>query len=121
MKIFMAHSSDFDFKNELYVPLRESELNKKHIIFLPQENGKKIITKEIIKDMDIIIAEVSYPSTGQGIELGWGDIFNIPIICIYKEDKKYSSSINKLTDKFIVYKNSEDLIEKLSIFLENHK
>ena len=72
--------------------------------------------------MDIIIAEVSYPSTGQGIELGWADVFKIPIICIYKEGYKYSGSINKLTEKFIVYKNSQDLIKKLEripIFFKN--
>ncbi|VVA44216.1 conserved hypothetical protein [Candidatus Roizmanbacteria bacterium] len=117
MKIFVAHSSNFDFKNKLYIPLRKSELNKKHIIFLPQENGKKIITKEDIKNVDIIVAEVSYPSTGQGIELGWGNIFNIPIICAHREGSNFSNSLNKLTDKFIVYKDSDDLIKKLSSFL----
>lgn len=34
MKIFVAHSSNFDFKNELYLPLRNSDLNNKHKIFL---------------------------------------------------------------------------------------
>lgn len=120
MKIFVTHSSSFDFKNELYIPLRNSELNNKHVIFLPHEKGRKIITKDKIKNADIIIAEVSFASTGQGIELGWADIFNIPIICIYKEGSKYSSSLNKLTDKFIVYKNSKELIKKLTLFLDNY-
>ena len=117
MKIFIAHSSNFDFENELYLPLRKSQLNKIHMIFLPQENGKKIITKEIVKDMDLIIAEVSCPSTGQGIELGWGEFLKIPIICVYKEGCKYSGALNKLTDKFITYKNSEDLIKKLTLLI----
>jgi len=68
--------------------------------------------------MDIIIAEVSYASTGQGIELGWAYIFNVPIICVYKEGCQYSRSLNKLTDKFIVYKNSNDLINKLNRLLK---
>ncbi len=117
MKIFVAHSSNFDFKNELYLPLRKSELNKKHQIFLPQENGKETITKEMIKNTDVIIAEVSYASTGQGIELGWADIFKIPIICIYKQGSNYSLAVEKLTDKFIVYKDSDDLIKKLTLLL----
>lgn len=121
MKIFVTHSSSFDFKNELYLPLRTSELNKNHSIYLPQEKGKEIITKDLIKNSDIVIAEVSYASTGQGIELGWADIFKIPIVCVYKESIKYSSSLNKLTDKFIVYKNSDDLIKKLTLFLEQYK
>jgi len=119
MKIFVTHSSNFDFKNELYLPLRNSNLNKKHDIFLPHENEKNIITKDIIKKSDIIIAEVSYSSTGQGIELGWANIYQIPIVCIYKEGNKYSSSLKKLTNKFISYKNKEDLIKKIDSIIDN--
>jgi len=113
MKIFVAHSSNFDFKNELYKPLRESALNIKHEILLPQEKGRETITKDIIKSIDVFIAETSYPSTGQGIELGWADIFNIPIICIFKEGTKISQSLRYVTDNLIVYKHTEDMIDKL--------
>ena len=113
MKIFVAHSSNFDFKNELYKPLRESVLNSSHEIILPNETGKEVITKEIIKNLDVFIAEVSYPSTGQGIELGWADIFKIPIICIFKEGSKTSRSLQYVTNNFIAYKNVEDMIIKL--------
>jgi len=117
MKIFVAHSSNFDFKNELYLPLRSSELNKNHEIFLPQEKSDLgPVTKDTIKSSNLIIAEVSYPSTGQGIELGWANIFGVPIICIYKEGSKISRSLNKLTDKFIIYENAKDMIQKLTEF-----
>lgn len=114
MKIFVAHSSNFDFKNELYLPLRNSPLNNIHEFKLPQENVYEEITKEIIKESDLVLAEVSYPSTGQGIELGWANVFNVQIVCIYKEGSRISSSLNKLTDRFIVYKDSEDMISKLT-------
>ena len=113
MRIFVAHSSAYDFKNELYIPLRQSKLNKEHVIILPQENGKEVITKDIIKACDVVVAEVSYASTGQGIELGWADIFCIPILCIYKKGGKYSSSLMKLTHTFVSYDNAEDLIIKI--------
>jgi hypothetical protein len=119
MKIFVAHSSNFDFRNELYLPLRNSELNRKHEIFLPQEKSDiGPITKDTIENSDLIIAEVSYPSTGQGIELGWADIFNVPIVCIYKEGAKFSNSLKKLTGDFIAYENSEDMIKKLRDFIK---
>jgi hypothetical protein len=119
MKIFVAHSSNFDFRNELYLPLRNSELNLKHEVFLPQEKSDiGPITKDVIKNSELIIAEVSYPSTGQGIELGWADVFSVPIICIYREGAKISHSLNKLTNQFIVYKNSKDMIEKLTEFIK---
>ena len=118
MKIFVAHSSNFDFKNELYKPLRESVLNIKHEILLPQEKGKETITKDIIKSLDVFIAETSYPSTGQGIELGWADIFNIPIICIFKEESKISQSLHYVTDNFITYKDTEDMVDRLGMVLK---
>jgi len=118
MKIFVAHSSNFDFRNELYLPLRNSELNKNHEIFLPQENGQEPVTQELIKNSNLIIAEISYPSTGQGIELGWADIYNIPIVCIYKNGAKTSRSLKKITDQFISYDNSNDMIEKLTSFIK---
>jgi len=84
MKIHVVHSKSHDFKNELYKPLRNSELNKEHQIFLPHETEELIKTKELIKQADVIIAEASFPATGLGIELGWADAFDRPIICLYK-------------------------------------
>jgi hypothetical protein len=118
MKIFIAHSSSYDFKNNLYIPLRKSKLNTKHIILLPQEKRKEIITKEIIRSCDVLIADVSLPSTGAGIELGWADVFKIPIIYIYKKGSEYSPSLYKLSRKFIAYINPQDLLNKLDKELE---
>ncbi len=93
MKIFVSHSSNYDFEKELYAPLRESDLNNKQEIILPHEDGQDIITKDIIKDCSLVVAEVSCPSTGQGIELGWADMFNVPIVCMHKEGIEPSSSV----------------------------
>lgn len=119
MRIFVAHSSNFDFRNELYLPLRNSILNKEYEIFLPQEKETSgPVTRDMIKNSNLIIAEVSYPSTGQGIELGWADIFDIPILCIYKSGSKFSHSLHKLTDNFIVYETPEDMVQRLIDFLK---
>ena len=82
MKIFVSHSSSYDFRNELYKPLKEA-FGSKHELFLPHES-KPSRTEEIIKESDIIMAEVSYPSTGQGIELGWASCHGKRIIAIRK-------------------------------------
>jgi nucleoside 2-deoxyribosyltransferase len=121
MKIFVAHSSYYDFLNELYIPLRSSTLNKEHEIFLPQEKGPAPVTLDIIKNSDLVVAEVSYPSTGQGIELGWANIFKVPIICISKEGTKISRSLSKITDNFLEYKDSDDMIKKLTQRLSSLK
>lgn len=121
MKVFISHSSNYDFVNKLYKPLRNSKLNKVHKIFLPYEDsgkGKIVLTKNIIKNSDVVIAEVSYPSTGQGIELAWVNAFEVPIICIYKQNCKVSKSLKYLTKTLIAYKDTRDMISKLKIAID---
>lgn len=118
MKIYVTHSTSFDFKNELYKPLRESELNKLHEIILPHENtNSQFSSKEFMKACNLIFAEVSYPSTGQGIELGWANMVNVPIVCFYKKGMKYSGAIKAVCNDFLEYEDEKDLIKKITEFL----
>ena len=119
MRIYVAHSRGFNFQEELYAPLRQSHLNQEHTITLPHEKSEESFnTKEAIRNKyDLLIAEVSYPSTGLGIELGWADSFNIPIIGVYKKNSKVSSSIKSLTKNLIEYSNPEELIQKIEDLL----
>lgn len=122
MNIYVSHSSKYDYINNIYKPLKESKLNNEHNIFLPHEgDNQKIYAKDIIANSDLIIAEVSLPATGQGIELGIATTLNKKILCIYKEGEKISSSLNYITSNFIEYKDSVDMIEKISVFINNMK
>ncbi len=114
-KIYIAHSSDFDFKSELYKPLRNSELNSLYEITLPHENDQEPFeSRKLLKsNCDLLIAEVSYPSTGLGIELGWANIYNVPVICIYKTGTKFSSALKTVSDTLIEYSNEKEMISKL--------
>lgn len=118
MKIIITHSSGYNFKDELYRPIRTSLLNSQHTFFLPQEKEREKITKEMIQNADLVFAEVSYPSTGQGIELGWANIFDTPIVCFYKTGMKTSSAIKFITNDSIEYVDEKDLVEKLGDFLK---
>lgn len=118
MKIYVAHSSSFDFKKDLYEPIRNSELNNKHEITLPHENSdSQFNSKDYLPNCDLVIAEVSYASTGMGIELGWADVFKKRIICIHKSGFKLSNSLKIVSNEFIEYDSSEDLVEKLKKIL----
>jgi len=98
MKIYISHSSGFDFKAELYLPLRNSILNKQHDLILPHENSEEpYLIKDKLPEFDLILAEVSYPSTGQAIELGWVSMKRIPIACFYKKGSKVSSSLKTVS------------------------
>lgn len=114
MKIFVSHSTKFDYKNELYKPLRESQLNKKHELIFPHEDGKENSTKDVIRESDLIIAEVSIPSLGQGIELGWANASYITIVCFYKSGKEVSDSLKFITDNVFSYDLMEPMIAKIA-------
>ena len=120
MKIFVSHSYGFDYEEELYKPIKESLLNKNNVFFLPHESGESINTKDEINKSDLLIAEVSYPATGQGIELGWANIANVSIVCVSKNGSRISNSLKYITNDFISYSDSDDLIKKITLFLNNH-
>ena len=118
MKIYLSHSSNFDYETELYAPLKASQVAKKHQIFFPHDpenNGQK--SKDIIRTSDLVIAEVSYPATGEGIELGWADAYETPILCLYSSGSKISSSLKFISKDFIEYAGQADMLRKLEDWL----
>lgn len=120
MNIYVAHSNKFDFKTKLYDPIKNSKVLSNHNFFFPHDEVNKLVkTKEIIENYDLVIAEVSLPATGLGIELGWADYSKTPILCIYENGAKFSSSLKFITNNFIEYDNSKDLLEKINDFLNN--
>jgi hypothetical protein len=118
MKIYISHSTNFNFKKELYQPIKKIKVDC-NFIFPHKKNIKQHYLKKLFssKECNLIIADVSFPSTGQGIELGWANFYKIPIICIYKQGSNYSKSLNSISKKFIKYKNSEDLVVKIKKIL----
>ena len=120
MKIYVGHSSSFDFKQELYRPLRDSELDEKHEIVLPHEDSNELFdSKEFLRnECDLFIAEVSRPSTGLGIELGWADEYDVPILCVHKSGSDVSSSLEAVTDDIEEYENSRDLVSIMEKHVE---
>lgn len=125
MKIYIAHSKDINYKEELYKTIRTDDNINKHNIILPHEiNDKSNNDRNFYKTIDLVIAECSKPSTGMGIELGWLYDDNIPIYCIYKQNSKISTSIYTITNKIYEYKNKSELltiIKKIIDELENKR
>lgn len=115
MKIFFAHATNFPQKAEFYKALRASELNSKYELILPQENGEQPpMPWSVITTHDLLVAEVSVPSHGVGIELAWADSAEIPTICIYKEGAKFSGALNNVSSKFLMYTDFDNMIEDLT-------
>lgn len=119
MKIYVCHSSALDYKKELYQPIRQSKLNSKYEFILPHEKDDQVFnSKEIIPECDLIIAEVSYPSTGMGIELGWANKESKKILLISRKDFPISKSLITVSSDFIEYSSTIDLIEKIGLYIE---
>ncbi|NTU46095.1 hypothetical protein HGA88_00540 [Candidatus Roizmanbacteria bacterium] len=123
MTIYVAHAAAFDYENELYEPIRSSELSNKYTFVLPYEQRETPInSKEVLENAQLVIAEISYPSTGMGIELGWANLYKKPIICIHKRGTKLSRSLKIISDKFVEYEDSSDMISKIThIIMEREK
>lgn len=118
MIIYVTHASSFDYHKELYKPLKQVEKLLGHTFILPHEESKEPYdSKKLLEEVDLVLAEVTYPSTGQGIELGWASFYQRRIVCFYKEGFKYSSSLKKISSEFNSYKDSSDLVKKLLQFL----
>lgn len=114
MRLYLTHSSGYDYKNELYTPIKRL-LTTEHTIIFPHDDSKEgVNSKDIIPQCDAVLAEVSYSSTGQGIEIGWADANNIPIICFYQSDKAASTALNFINCQIITYENQHDMIIKLN-------
>jgi hypothetical protein len=114
-QIYLAHSTKFDYLNNIYKPIINSELWQKYIFRLPhlkdvEPHDSKTL---IFNECDILVAEVSLPSTGLGIELGWAECANKPIIALYKKGYQPSSSLLLVCKNIIEYIDSNDFIVRV--------
>jgi len=116
-KVYVSHSKKFNFKNELYGPLKN--LNEINFIFPHEKSEKPKPSKNIIKSSSAVIAEVSYPSTAVGIEIGWADAFNVPVICLYKKNSKISSSLKIVSKNFVEYDKIEKILPEIEHILKS--
>ncbi|QGA80311.1 hypothetical protein [Candidatus Nanohalobium constans] len=112
MKIYIGHSSSMDFRGNLYEPLRNSKLSERHNLVFPHDGSDELFdSKSFLQDeADLMVAEVSQPSTGLGIELGWADSFGLPIICIHRDGETPSSSIKAVESETVEYKDNEEML-----------
>ena|SRR5688572_23031928 len=116
MKIYVSHKRASNFEKDLYEPLKASKLAEENQFIFPHDNNPEPFNVKGLfknKEVDLVIAEVSFPATGQGIELAWAQQYGVPIICIYKKGSDISGSLKFLTDDFIEYQDMEDLTNKL--------
>lgn len=120
MKIYIGHSTSFDYKEKLYQPVKNSKLAEKHEIIFPHESEGLFDSKKFFEEeCDLIVAEVSQASTGLGIELGWADEKGISILCVHRKGSDPSSALEAVTEDVVEYETEENLVELLETLIDN--
>lgn len=121
MKIYVSHLRRGNYESELYQPILSSKIAKNNTFIFPHAvNQKPFNTRELFekKGCDVVLAEISSPATGQGIELGWAHLLGIPIYCAYKKGSDVSGSAVMIASRTIEYQDSVDLLTQLeSLFI----
>lgn len=122
-RIYIGHSRDerLNYQEELYSPLISS-LDDDEVI-VPHEKGAEaqINSKEVLPTCNLMIAEVSYPSTGLGMELAWAEYAAVPVLCIYKISCQPSSSVTNVFPNIISYESNVDMVEKVTSWILEHE
>lgn len=120
MKIYVGHSTKYDYKNEIYKPLLDSILSKKVEFILPHNTDKTFNSKEVIENSNLFIAEISEPSLGLGIEIGRAEMKGKKILCMCNDKDKVPSSLKYVNVDVITYSDRNDMIRKIEEYVYNN-
>lgn len=113
-------SQSYDYQHELFRPIMTSDLVKKYNFIFPSEKfNVSFDAKKVLKDCKLMVAEVSNPTVAASIEMGWADIYKVPVVCAYLKGTALSSHLKLTCDVFIEYTDYEELLEKLTKAIEN--
>ncbi|MDE6284679.1 MAG: hypothetical protein K2M17_02940, partial [Bacilli bacterium] len=98
-----------------------SEYMQKETVIFPHRGKYQQFTKDFYQDLDLFFAEVSFPATGLGIELGWAYDEKDKIYCFYRQGCKISRSLTAVTNHFIEYKDAADMLNKMEEIVRERK
>ncbi len=123
MKIYIAHSQAFDFKNELYAPLKSIKDSDVELVFPHDSGSEPFNSKQLFnsKQCAFILAEVSDASTGLGIELGWADALQIPIYAIHRKGALPSGAIKVVAKCIEEYETHSELLSIIQQIINKHR
>ncbi|KKU51719.1 MAG: hypothetical protein UX75_C0062G0006 [Candidatus Moranbacteria bacterium GW2011_GWE2_47_10] len=116
-KIYVIHSRSFDYEGEIYSPLMK--IPNFEFVFPHLKENEHVNSKDSIRGCDLVLADVSHPSIGAGIEIGRAEASGKPIIAIYKSGSKISSSLKFVTDNFVEYEDLEKDFDGIRDLINN--
>ncbi len=127
LKVYIMHSDKIDYVNDIYRPLLKMGLMKEYYLILPlSDRYKSTYIKELFKDSDIIICDLTKANLFLNIELKTAKKLNKKIYyfinCNDKNIKKYKNiELNKYNDKeefCLLLKKLLDSLDKEQLLLK---
>ena len=118
LNIYFIHSTKLDYNNLIYKKVLSSSVCLGHNLMLPQtKEYQEKYTKDLMQKADIIIAEVSNPTFGLGLELKWLQKQDKPKLFLSLNNeipKKYKKYVNnfKITNEETYLKTIEDFVSE---------
>ena len=109
LKIYEILSAELSkYTNKIYSPLDTIKFKGTN-----EEMYKRVM--KLLQSTDLVIAEMSSPSTGKGMELQEAVRLNIPIIIIAKNGSKISNTVlgSGKIKKVIFYDKKEEIRERI--------
>lgn len=95
-----------------------AEANAKAEFVFPHEAEEEVqLTKDNINKADYVLVEVSIPSTGSGIELGWANAADKKVIAFHQGGSQPSPAVKFVATDINVYVTEDDIIKKLESLL----
>lgn len=84
----------------------------------PHEQQAEVqLTQTAITEADLVLVEVSVPSTGSGIELGWANAAGKKIIAFHQGGSEPSPSVKFVTSEVHTYVTQEHIIDVLETLI----
>ncbi len=118
MRIYVSHSREGDYERDLYAPLRASVELASHEFIFPHEGGGRVDSLVVIPTCDLVLADVSFPSTGQGIELGWASAKGVRIVAVAREGAVVSVSVRAICPDVTRYVTADALVASTHAILD---
>lgn len=88
--------------------------HSKIAIVFPHTTAEEVhLTKKAIETCDRILVEISIPSTGSGIEMGWANAVGKPITAFHQGGSEHSPAVKFATEDIHVYITEDDIVEQL--------
>lgn len=112
MRIYVAHSKQMNYMEDLYKPLRNDKFFDDYELILPHEASSTSKNgRAFYKTIDVFIADCSEVATGLGIEIGWVYDEGKPINVIHKKGTKLNGSVLSVATNVYEYENNDRMVE----------